>query len=60
MTNLPEKVKVKLPSLKSLYDGDLELKGTQNKLNIVSIMPYKSDEQIQKDDDYDNRMFTIN
>lgn len=25
----------KLPSLKSLYDGDLELKGDQNKLNIL-------------------------
>jgi hypothetical protein len=35
MTNLPEKAKVKLPSLKSLYDGDLELKGVQNRLNII-------------------------
>jgi hypothetical protein len=39
MSNLPEKVKVKLPTLKSLYDGDLELKGTQNKINIILNSP---------------------
>jgi hypothetical protein len=32
---LPAKTKAKLPSLKSLYDGDLELKTEQNKLNIL-------------------------
>lgn len=29
----------KLPALKSLYDGDLELKGDQNKLNILLNQP---------------------
>jgi hypothetical protein len=31
--------KAKLPSLKSLYDGNLELKGEQNKLNILLNQP---------------------
>jgi hypothetical protein len=35
MTNLPAKQKRKLPTLKSLYDGNLELKGEQNKINIL-------------------------
>ena len=39
MTNLPEKQKPKLPTLKSLYDGDLELKGTQNKINLILNSP---------------------
>lgn len=43
MSNLPEKTKVKLPTLKSLYDGDLELKGEQNKLNIILNQPPKKE-----------------
>jgi hypothetical protein len=34
-TEIAKKPKAKLPSLKSLYDGDLELKTEQNKLNIL-------------------------
>lgn len=32
-------IKSKLPSLKDIYNGDLELKGTQNKLNILLNQP---------------------
>ena len=42
-TGVAKKPKVKLPTLKSLYDGDLELKGEQNKLNIILNQPPKKE-----------------
>jgi len=42
-TAIAKKPKVKLPTLKSLYDGDLELKGEQNKINILLNQPPKKE-----------------